>query len=207
MRRVLIIDDEDDIREVAQASLELMGDWEVTTASSGAEGVRRQVADAVAAGATAHVERQLFPADRPGTAWLMPQVLTAVDHGMDVMREESFGPVVGLMPVDDDEEALRLMNDSRYGLTASIWTADAEAALRIGDAVDMVDMRMRKHKTNGCKCVIAEESFQLLLLVLLPATGIDDDRIGTVVHHVGVLLKRVEGELCDVEHARKARNS
>jgi acyl-CoA reductase-like NAD-dependent aldehyde dehydrogenase len=59
-----------------------------------------------------------------------------VDHGMQVMTEESFGPVVGIQPVKDDEEAIRLMNDSRYGLTASIWTQDAEAALRIGDRVE-----------------------------------------------------------------------
>jgi acyl-CoA reductase-like NAD-dependent aldehyde dehydrogenase len=55
---------------------------------------------------------------------------------MQVMTEESFGPVVGIQPVKDDEEAIRLMNDSRYGLTASIWTQDAETALRIGERVE-----------------------------------------------------------------------
>ncbi|HEV2079817.1 MAG TPA: aldehyde dehydrogenase family protein [Allosphingosinicella sp.] len=97
-----------------------------------AEQVRSQVAGAVAAGAQTHVERQLFPKDAPGTAYLMPQVLTGVDHTMEVMREESFGPVVGLMPVKDDSEAVRLMNDSPYGLTASVWTADMEAGERLG---------------------------------------------------------------------------
>jgi len=53
-----------------------------------------------------------------------------------VMTEESFGPVVGIQPVKDDEEAIRLMNDSRYGLTASIWTQDVETALRIGQRVE-----------------------------------------------------------------------
>jgi len=48
---------------------------------------------------------------------------------MDFMREETFGPVVGIMPVEGDEQAVALMNDSRYGLTASIWTGDADAAL------------------------------------------------------------------------------
>jgi acyl-CoA reductase-like NAD-dependent aldehyde dehydrogenase len=55
---------------------------------------------------------------------------------MDVMVEESFGPVVGIQAVKDDAQAIRLMNDSRYGLTASIWTADADAALKIGDQVE-----------------------------------------------------------------------
>jgi acyl-CoA reductase-like NAD-dependent aldehyde dehydrogenase len=52
------------------------------------------------------------------------------------MREESFGPVVGIMPVDGDEQALALMNDSRYGLTASIWTRDERAALALGDRLE-----------------------------------------------------------------------
>jgi len=73
------------------------------------------------------------------TPYLPPQVLVDVDHGMAVMTEESFGPVVGIQPVKDDDEAIALMNDSRYGLTASIWTADADAALRIGDRVERTE--------------------------------------------------------------------
>ncbi|MCA0869819.1 aldehyde dehydrogenase family protein [Seohaeicola saemankumensis] len=91
--------------------------------------VRDQIEDAVAKGATTHIER--FDAD-DGAAYLTPQILTNVTHDMEVMREESFGPVVGIMPVRDDAEAIALMNDSRYGLTASIWSADAEAAEAIG---------------------------------------------------------------------------
>jgi len=63
-------------------------------------------------------------------------VLIDVDHRMKVMTEETFGPVVGLMPVKDDDEAVALMNDSRYALTASIWTSDVDAAVRIGDRVE-----------------------------------------------------------------------
>ena len=91
--------------------------------------VRAQIDEAVAAGATAHV--QTFPAD-DGGAYLTPQVLTGVSHEMRVMRDESFGPVVGIMPVGDDDEAVRLMNDSQFGLTAAIFTRDAAAAEAIG---------------------------------------------------------------------------
>lgn len=101
-----------------------------------AETVREQTAQALASGARAHIDPATFANDRAGTAYLMPQVLTGVDHSMAVMREESFGPIVGLMPVDGDDEAVRLMNDSRYGLTASIWTRDREAAARIGARVE-----------------------------------------------------------------------
>ena len=76
-----------------------------------------------------------MPAD-DGAAYMTPQVLTGVTHDMRVMRDETFGPVVGIMPVDDDQTAIRLMNDCAYGLTASIWTQDADAAERIGDRLE-----------------------------------------------------------------------
>ncbi len=101
-----------------------------------ADFVRGQIAEAVAAGAKALVDPAGFPADRAGTPYLAPQILTGVDHGMRVMTEESFGPVVGIMQVASDEEAIALMNDSDFGLTASIWTTDPEAALAIGERVE-----------------------------------------------------------------------
>ncbi|MBL8231518.1 MAG: aldehyde dehydrogenase family protein [Bryobacterales bacterium] len=103
--------------------------------TSAAEFVRAQIAEAVAQGATARMDPKEFAADQPGTPYLAPQILTEVDHTMRVMTEETFGPVVGIMPVASDDEAVELMNDSNYGLTAAIWTANQEAAIRIGDQV------------------------------------------------------------------------
>jgi acyl-CoA reductase-like NAD-dependent aldehyde dehydrogenase len=104
--------------------------------ASAAELVRAQVAEAIAAGAKALLDPAAFPADAPGTPYLAPQVLAGVDHSMRIMTEETFGPAVGIQKVGSDEEAVELMNDSAYGLTASIWTADADAAVAIGDRVE-----------------------------------------------------------------------
>jgi len=103
--------------------------------TSAAEFVRGQIAEAIAAGAQALIDPALFPADAPGTPYLAPQILVNVNHGMRVMNEETFGPVMGVMKVKSDDEAIALMNDSDLGLTASLWTADVEAALAIGDRI------------------------------------------------------------------------
>ncbi len=95
--------------------------------------VRAQISEAMAAGATAHIDTF---AEDDGGAYLTPQILTGVDHSMRVMRDESFGPVVGIMKVSSDDEAVQLMNDSEFGLTASLWTADVARAQRIGEQID-----------------------------------------------------------------------
>jgi acyl-CoA reductase-like NAD-dependent aldehyde dehydrogenase len=95
--------------------------------------VRAQVAEALEMGAKAHIAT--MPED-DGAAYLTPQILTNVTHSMRVMRDESFGPVVGIMPVSSDEEAIALMNDSEFGLTASLWTADVARAQAVGDRVE-----------------------------------------------------------------------
>ena len=95
--------------------------------------VRDQISDAQKKGAIAHIST--FQED-DGGVYLTPQILTNVDHSMKVMTEESFGPVVGIMPVKDDHEAISLMNDSEFGLTASLWTRDLQRAIKIGDEIE-----------------------------------------------------------------------
>lgn len=105
--------------------------------------VRAQTKEALADGAKALIDPALFPED-DGGAYLMPQVLVDVNHSMRVMRDESFGPVVGIMPVDSDAEALKLMNDCAFGLTASLWTNDPERAMRIGDEIETGTIMMNR---------------------------------------------------------------
>ena len=101
-----------------------------------ADFARGQVKEAIAAGAKSLLDAGTFPADKAGTPYMAPQVLVNVNHSMRLMSEESFAPVIGIMSVGSDEQAIDLMNDSRYGLTAAIWTADADAALSIGERVE-----------------------------------------------------------------------
>ena len=135
-----------------------------------ADKVRSEIGAAIAKGARAHVERQLFRRDAPGTAYLAPEVLTDVDHDMTIMTEETFGPVVGIMAIDGEREAIRLMNDSRYGLTASVWTSDEEAAERIAGALETGTVFM-----NRCD----------YLDPLLAWTGVKDSGMGATLSRVG----------------------
>ena len=108
-----------------------------------ADFIREQKAEALRKGATAHMNTK-DERDREGSPYLPAEVLTGVDHQMSVMREESFGPIVGIMKVRGDEDAIALMNDSPYGLTASVWTSDIEHAVKIGDRVETGTLFMNR---------------------------------------------------------------
>lgn len=104
--------------------------------TSAATAIRRQIAQSVSAGASPIIDESEFAASAVDTPYLAPQILLDVDHSMPVMKEEIFGPVAGIMRVRSDEEAITLMNDTVFGLTAAIWTGDECAALSIGDRID-----------------------------------------------------------------------
>lgn len=104
--------------------------------TAAADFVRGQIQEAISQGAHAHIDESRFPLSRAGTPYLAPQLLTNVNHGMRVMTEESFGPVVGVQKVANDDEAIRLMNDSDFGLTAAVFTQDEDAGVAIGERLD-----------------------------------------------------------------------
>ncbi len=137
--------------------------------ASFADTVRAQTAEAKRKGATPLINMKV-KGDGPGSPYLAPEVLVNVNHQMEVMREESFGPVVGIMKVRDDDEAVMLMNDSPYGLTASIWTRDIDRAAEIGSRIETGTVFM-----NRCD----------YLDPYLTWTGVKDTGRGTTLSKLG----------------------
>ena len=104
--------------------------------ASAASEIRKQIAKATRGGAKPLVDAKGFRAAKTGTAYVAPQVFSVTDNGNSIMQEECFGPVVGVMKVRSDDEAVRLMNDNAFGLTAAVWTMDEAAAIRLGERVE-----------------------------------------------------------------------
>jgi acyl-CoA reductase-like NAD-dependent aldehyde dehydrogenase len=132
------------------------------------EVLERQVADALAHGA--HLACGGHRIARRGN-WFEPTVLTHVDHTMEVMRDESFGPIIGIRKVAGDDEAVRLMNDTRYGLTAGVYTADGARAQRL-----LARVRAGSVYWNCCDRVSPR----------LPWTGVGDSGIGVTLSTYGI---------------------
>ncbi len=142
--------------------------------TSAARFVHSQIQKAVMAGAEALIDPAIFERHKEGTPYMAPQVLVNVDHGMEVMKEETFGPVVGIMPVQNDEEAVRLMNDSEYGLTASIWADDIQKGTSLGDQLDTGTVYMNRCdyldpalawtgvKNSGRGCTLSSLGYEVL---------------------------------------------
>ena len=101
-----------------------------------ADSIRHQITAALEAGAHPHIDSAAYDFDRADSPYMAPQILTNVDHSMQFVSEETFGPCVGIMRVRDDDEAIEKMNDSWYGLTASIWSKDSDAAEAIGASIE-----------------------------------------------------------------------
>lgn len=99
--------------------------------------IRSHVEDALGKGATDSTpENESFTSPPPDGNYVKPTLLTGVTHDMIVMNEETFGPIIPVMKVGSDEEAVRLMNDSEFGLTASIWTKDVSHGESLAEDVE-----------------------------------------------------------------------
>ena len=132
------------------------------------EFLEQQVADAIAKGATLMTGGKRIEGDG---YFFEPTVLTNVDHSMLIMREESFGPIIGIMKVNNDEESLQLMNDTAYGLTASVYSKSRERAEKILAATDA-----GTGYWNCCDRVSAA----------LPWSGRKHSGFGTTLSHAGI---------------------
>ena len=142
--------------------------------TAAADTIRAQLRAAIAAGARPVIEEGEFARSTPGTPYLAPQLLLDAPPDSVVMREEIFGPVAGVMKVNSDAEAVQRMNDSAFGLTAAIWTADEAAALALGAQVDTGTWFMNRCdyldpalawtgvKNSGRGCTLSRVGFEQL---------------------------------------------
>jgi acyl-CoA reductase-like NAD-dependent aldehyde dehydrogenase len=146
--------------------------------SKAADFVYEQIKQAVSMGAKTCIDETNFAegefSSKPGTPYRAPQVLLDVDHSMSVMKDETFGPVVGIMKVSSDSQAIELMNDSVYGLTASLWTSNVDKVIEIGDFLNTGTVYMNRCdyldpalpwvgvKQSGRSCSLSRLAYQQL---------------------------------------------
>ena len=141
---------------------------------SAAEFIINQMNAAIDKGAKKMIDETKFNYPKEHKNYLIPQILTNVNHDMNFMTEETFGPCVGIMKVKNENEAIKLMNDSPYGLTASIWTKDIEIAEKIGNQVETGTFYMNRCdyldpalswtgvKETGKGCSLSEVAYEKL---------------------------------------------
>ena len=132
------------------------------------EVLEAQVADAKGRGATLHTGGHRLPG--PGN-WYAPTVFSNAHHGMSLMKEESFGPIIGIQKVSGDEQAVQLMNDTRYGLTAGIYTPDGDRAQAVLSRVNAGSLYW-----NCCDRVSPR----------LPWSGFGDSGVGVTLSTYGI---------------------
>ncbi len=142
--------------------------------SKAANFVCEQIRQAVSMGAKTCIDETRFSASQADTPYRAPQVLIDVDHTMSIMKDETFGPVVGIMKVSSDNQAIELMNDSIYGLTASLWTTNVDKAIETGDLLQTGTVFMNRCdyldpalpwvgvKQSGRACSLSKLAYQQL---------------------------------------------
>ncbi|MFT5355726.1 MAG: acyl-CoA reductase-like NAD-dependent aldehyde dehydrogenase, partial [Polyangiales bacterium] len=131
--------------------------------------IQAQIDAAVHDGAQAHIDTA-YPGSERGISYLGPQVLSGLNHKMTIMREETFGPVACIMPVEDDAQAVALMNDSRFGLTGSVWSADLDRVVELGRQLETGTVF-----ANRCDALDPD----------LPWVGVKDSGRGATLGRVG----------------------
>jgi acyl-CoA reductase-like NAD-dependent aldehyde dehydrogenase len=140
--------------------------------SEAAKRIRMQVDRAIEMGAQQVSDDARFSVPDLSDCYLPPRVLLDVTHKMALMTEETFGPAIGIMPYDTLDEGIRLVNDSRYGLTASIWSTDMERALSMGPRLAVGTVYL-----NRCDAVDAD----------LPWIGVKDSGLGATLSREGIV--------------------
>ena len=135
--------------------------------------IKSQLADAVAKGATVHTGGEIE--HHGGGLWCRPTVMTEVNHDMTLMKDETFGPIMPIMSFADDEEALRLANDTIYGLSGSVYSTDLAHANKIAMKIDAGGISINEGSLTGFMHEAEKNSFK--------CSGMGESRMGPAGYH------------------------